>query len=224
VDTTLFHPDRRSVAMRRRLGARDDQVLVLHVGRLAAEKNLDVLADAFNLTATSLGARAVLAVAGDGPCVSRLRSRVPGLRTLGFLRPGELAQVYASADMCVFPSFTETCGLVALEAMASGTAVIAADAGGFPENIVHGRTGLLEDPRDAAGFARSIVRLALDPSLRHLLGAAGRRFAVTRDRAVEDDELLAQYAAVASDGKRAPMLLAPGLTHRWRQAPEGAPA
>ncbi|MEK7668716.1 MAG: glycosyltransferase, partial [Gemmatimonadota bacterium] len=167
------------------------------VGRLAAEKNLDVLAEAFTLVATSLGRRVALAVAGDGPRAARLYDRVPGLRKLGFLRPGELAQVYASAAVCVFPSFTETCGLVALEAMASATAVVAADAGGFAENLAHGRTGLLVDPHDAAGFALSIVRLALDPVQRHVLGAAARRLALTRDRALEDEDLLAQYGAFA---------------------------
>ena len=217
VDTAVFHPGRRSVAARRRLGVRDDQVLILHVGRLAAEKNLAVLADAFVLCAQALGPRAVFAVAGDGPSAHGLYRRLPETRKLGFIPVADLAEVYACADVCVFPSHTETCGLVALEAMASGVAVVAADAAGFPESIVHGRTGVLVPPHDARGFALEVVRLCLDPERRHLLGAAARRFAETRDSAAEDDDLLAQYAVVAR-------LRAPRNAPGWSAGREGAAA
>ena len=110
----------------------------------------------------------------------------------------------------MFPSHTETCGLVALEAMASGVAVVAADAGGFRESVVHGRTGLLVPPDDARGFAAAIVRLALDGDRRRTLGIAARRFAVTRDCAAEDADLLAQYAAVAGTPAPAPTALGAG--------------
>lgn len=224
VDTELFHPDRRSVAMRRRLGVRDGQVLILHVGRLAAEKNLDVLADAFCTADEALGPHAVFAIAGDGPSAHRLYRRHPGARRLGFLRPGELAQVYASADVCVFPSRTETCGLVALEAMASGVSVVAADAGGFRENVVHGRTGLLVEPSDARGFALAIVRLALDGVCRQTLGLAARRFAMTRDSVKEDGELLAQYAAVGWTPEPTPTARASRAASDWRREQEEAVA
>ena len=104
-----------------------------------------------------------------------------------------------------------------LEAMASGVAVVAADAAGFPESIVHGRTGVLVPPHDARGFALEVVRLCLDPERRHLLGAAARRFAETRDSAAEDDDLLAQYAVVAR-------LRAPRNAPGWSAGREGAAA
>ena len=88
------------------------------------------------------------------------------MRRLGFLPRQDLAKLYASADLCVFPSHTETCGLVALEAMASGLAVVAADAGGFRESITHRRSGLLVAPDDATGFASEILSLVVTPQRR----------------------------------------------------------
>jgi glycosyltransferase involved in cell wall biosynthesis len=115
---------------------------------------------------------------------------------LGFLPRQHLATLYASADVCVFPSHTETCGLVALEAMASGVAVIAADAGGFRESIHHGVTGMLVPPGDRHGYVEAIIELALDPASRLLLGAAARERALERDVEPEDAELLTRYAAL----------------------------
>ena len=224
VDTAVFHPERRSAAARRRLGVREDQVLILHVGRLAAEKNLGVLAEAFALSAQALGPRAVFAVAGDGPSAHRLYCRLPETRKLGFIPVAELADAYACADVCVFPSRTETCGLVALEAMASGAAVVAADAAGFPESIVHGRTGVLVAPHDGRGFALEIVRLCLDAERRQLLGAAARRFAETRDSAAEDDDLLSQYASVAGEPSLRTAGRALSPAPGWRSEEEGAAA
>lgn len=217
VDVRHFSPVNRDLATRRRFGARDDQVVVLHVGRLAPEKNLEVLAEAFTLAAEALGPRAVFVVAGDGPAARGLYRQAPFIRILGFLPPGELARVYASADLVVLPSRTETCGLVALEAMASGLPVIAADAGGFRESMVHGRTGVLVPPDDPRAIAAEIVRLGLDARARLFLGAAARTFAVTRDSAVEDADLLAQYAAAA----RAPGPA--GVPVHTRPAARGSP-
>ena len=97
----------------------------------------------------------------------------------------------------MLPSKTETCGLVALEAMASGLAVIAADAGGFRESITHGQTGRLVAPEDATGFAAEILSLAISPQRRAALGTAARAAAVARDVAPENLALLQQYAKVA---------------------------
>src|SRR5207342_567902 len=97
---------------------------------------------------------------------------------LGFLERDRLAEVYASADICVLPSRTETCGLVALEAMASGLAVVAADAGGFRESIAHNRTGRLVAPDDVTGFAVEILSLVISPQRRAEVAAAARAAAV----------------------------------------------
>jgi glycosyltransferase involved in cell wall biosynthesis len=222
VDVRHFSPVNRDLATRRRFGARDDQVVVLHVGRLAPEKNLGVLAQAFTLAAEALGPRAVFVVAGDGPAARALYRQASFVRILGFLPLGDLARVYASADIAVLPSRTETCGLVALEAMASGLPVIAADAGGFRESIVHGRSGILAPPDDPRAIAAEIARLGFDARARLFLGAAARNFAVTRDSAAEDADLLAQYAAAArapepAAAPRRTRPLTPGHP-RWRAA------
>jgi glycosyltransferase involved in cell wall biosynthesis len=193
VDTEQFHPERDRVRWRRRLRIRDGTVLVLHVGRLAPEKNLDVLIDAWSLAHATLGAQARFVIAGEGPLEARLEACLPWVTRLGFLDRDDLADLYAAADVCVLPSATETCGLVALEAMATGLAVIAADAGGFRESIHHDRTGLLAPATDARAFAAGLVTLALDRDRRLVLGAAARDFALTRAQTVEDDVLLAQY-------------------------------
>lgn len=198
VDTTHFHPDRRSAGWRRWLAGADDTAIVLHVGRLAPEKNIDVLATAWTAARERVGQRATFVLAGEGPEARRLLTRLPWVRQLGFLERGKLADVYASADICVLPSKTETCGLVALEAMASGLAVVAADAGGFRESITHGQTGMLVAPEDATGFAAEILSLVIAPQRRAALGTAARAAAVARDVAPENLALLQQYMAAAS--------------------------
>ena len=195
VDTTHFHPGRRSAGWRRWLAGGDDTAIVLHVGRLAPEKNIDVLAESWRAAHEGLGQRASFVLAGEGPETRRLLTHLPWVRQLGFLDRGQLADVYASADICVLPSRTETCGLVALEAMASGLAVVAADAGGFRESIDDGRSGVLVAPDDARGFAAEILSLVFSPHRRTELGAAARDTAVARDVSPENLDLLQHYAA-----------------------------
>jgi len=197
VDTTRFHPGKRDRVWRRGLGVEDGQVVVLHVGRLAPEKNLDVLFDAWRIAHEALADRAVFVVAGDGPRGRALEQALPWVKRFGFLDPDVLATVYASCDLCVLPSETETCGLVALEAMASGLPVIAANAGGLRESVRHERNGMLVPPHDAPGFAARIIESVLDlPRARHL-GAEARRTALARDLETENAELLRQYAELA---------------------------
>jgi glycosyltransferase involved in cell wall biosynthesis len=196
VDATFFRPDRRDVAWRREVGAAGRVPIVLHVGRLAAEKNLDVLVAAWVGARRALGDAAVFVVAGDGPRAARVRRALPWARHLGFLERRRLAALYASADLCVLPSASETCGLVALEAMASGLPVIAAAAGGLRESVEHGRSGLLVPPQEPGRFADAIVHLVRDADHRRILAAGAWRAAADRDVALEDQELLTQYSAL----------------------------
>src|SRR5207302_5940779 len=119
----------------------------------------------------ALGKRAVFLVAGEGPKAREIDRDLPWVRRLGFLDRSALAILYASADLCVLPSATETCGLVALEAMASGLTVIAADAGGFRESIRNDYNGLLIPSNDSLGFAARIVELSVDVARRRRIGA-----------------------------------------------------
>jgi glycosyltransferase involved in cell wall biosynthesis len=107
----------------------------------------------------------------------------------------DLADLYADADLFVFPSRTETCGLVVLEAMASGLPVIAANEGGVRENLRTGINGLALPGGDAAAFAAAIEELAVDGQQRHAMGQAARAFALARDWARELDALEPLYAA-----------------------------
>jgi glycosyltransferase involved in cell wall biosynthesis len=193
VDTTWFHPRRRSEARRAGLGAAD-RVLVLHVGRLAVEKDVDTLVSAFQSAHTALGDRAVFCVAGDGPRASAVREALPFGRHLGFLPRHTLADLYADADLFVFPSPTETCGLVALEALASGVPVIGANAGGVLESVRDGLTGALVPAGDPRAFSAAIERLTMDDEQRGAMCQAARGFAVGRDWSRELDELEAAYA------------------------------
>jgi len=202
VDTRLFQPGRRDLGWRRWLAGGDDTAVVLHVGRLAREKNLDVLIEAWHTAHGALGQRATFVAAGEGPLARDIESELPFVRMLGFLPRQHLATLYASADLCVFPSHTETCGLVALEAMSSGVSVVAADAGGFRESVRHGVTGLLVPPSDAHGYVEAIIELACEPARRLLFGAAARERALARDVAPENEELLTRYAGLIGVAER----------------------
>ena len=210
VDTAQFDHRRRDPAFRDRLGVPYGAALVLHVGRLAAEKNLDVLVEAWTIAHGQLGDAAAFVFAGDGPVARRCAAAMPWAIHLGFLHVEVLAALYASADLCVLPSRTETCGLVALEAMASGLPVVAADAGGFRESVTHGLTGFLVAPDDARGFAAAIARLVLDAGLRRRMSEDARLAAVARSADEENERLLDEYAVAAG---RTPM-----EDRQWRAA------
>jgi len=202
VDTAAFHPERRNSTWRRCLGIPNDVPAVLHVGRLAPEKNLDVLAEAWCTVHERLGARVAFVLAGEGPEAYALGRRMPWVHRLGFLERDALADVYAASDVCTLPSRTETCGLVALEAMASGVPVVAADAGGFRDTIVSGESGLLVPAVNATAFADAITALIERPDRRAAMGRAARRAAESRDVEVGNAELLEQFAEAAGQPLR----------------------
>lgn len=199
VDSTLFSPQRRSEARREAMGARG-RTLVLYVSRLAVEKDVDTLIFAFQRVQQRLAAAACFAVAGDGPRSADVRAALPFAIHRGFLGRTELADLYADADLFVFPSRTETCGLVVLEAMASGLPVIAANEGGVRESLRNGINGLALPAGDAAAFAAAVEELAADGQQRHAMGQAARAFAVARDWERELDALEPLYAGALSGG------------------------
>jgi len=172
VDSELFHPNRRSMAMRNRLtNGRPERKLLLTVSRLAPEKNVGFLAYLLREFPD-----ACLAIVGDGPARAELERRFNGLdaRFVGYLKGAELASAYASADAFVYASETETMGNVVLEAMACGCAAVVPNAGGIPNLVSHGNTGFLYRPRDvqdAAQWTRSILS---DGAIRTQIGMAAR--------------------------------------------------
>lgn len=156
VDSTLFAPSAKSAEMRDVLsGGEPEKPLLLYVGRLSAEKEVSKLRD---VLAALPGAR--LAIVGDGPVRQELERHFKGTATvfMGYLRGEELAKAYASADLFVLPSKTETLGLVLLEAMAAGCPVVACRAGGVPDAVQDGVTGFLFEADDADGLVHTVER------------------------------------------------------------------
>lgn len=153
VDSQLFHPRRRSMVVRHRWGLSEGDLAVLYVGRLAQEKNLDLLARTFAYLQAQHPQRLIrLIVIGDGTRRSDLQRQVPDAIFCGALRGEALAEHYASGDIFVFPSLTETFGNVVLEAQASGLAVVAYDEAAAAQHIRHGHSGALAMPGDEAAF------------------------------------------------------------------------
>jgi glycosyltransferase involved in cell wall biosynthesis len=166
VDTQLFRPDRRSEALRAQWGATANSLVLLVVGRLAAEKNLDMVLRAFEAMQAA-HPDVKLVFVGDGPLRESLRQRCPQAVFAGMRRHEELATYYASADLFLFPSVTETFGNVTIEALASGLPVLAFDTAAAADWVRHEANGWLvplgDDeayPALAAGLARDPARLA----------------------------------------------------------------
>jgi glycosyltransferase involved in cell wall biosynthesis len=167
VHTELFRPELASQAMRSRLSqGHPEAPLLLYIGRLSAEKEVDRIKPVLEAIP---GAR--LALVGDGPYREELEVHFEGTLThfVGYLGGEELASAYASADAFIFPSRTETLGLVLLEAMAAGCPVVAANAGGIPDIVTDGVNGFLFDPQVEAGAIQATQRLLAARAERELL-------------------------------------------------------
>ncbi len=172
VDTRLFSPERRSLKLRREWGLRDDQLAVIHVGRLAAEKNLELAVRAFRaIQVERPDARFVWV--GDGPSRAPLQAQNPDFIFCGMQRGEALAAHYASGDLFLFPSITETFGNVTLEAMASGVPAVAFDYGAAREHLCD-NCGRRVPFRDDAAFVAAAVELARDESVRHPMRTTAR--------------------------------------------------
>lgn len=199
VDTMRFHPRHRSTPLRGVYVRRDDTFLFLHVGRLAAEKGVDVILNAFARARAQLPAGAAhLVIAGAGPRADALR--LLGSDDVTFVgnldRERILPRLYASADAFVFASVTETLGLVVLEAMASGLPVIATTAGGVADHLRDGVNGVAVPAGNADAMARAMVALVLDRGRAITLGGGARETAEALDWSRELDRLDASYRAM----------------------------
>ena len=149
---------------------------MLYVGRVSMEKNLHLLAEAF-LKLRAQHPQANLIVAGDGPYTAQMRTLLEGqgTRFTGYLTGEELAVLYASCDIFVFPSTTDTFGNVVLEAQASGLPVIVTGRGGPRENVEHGVTGLVAGDEGSEGLYRAMAALVRDEAGRLRMGRAARK-------------------------------------------------
>jgi glycosyltransferase involved in cell wall biosynthesis len=207
VDLALFHPARRARSVLARHGIEDAGPVVLYVGRLSREKNLDALNTAW---AAVRQARpdAHLLVVGEGPQPNAVSGA--GVHATGPLFGDELATVFASADLFAFPSETETFGNVVVEAAASGLPSVVAAAGAAHEHVLEGVTGEVIDGGNPATLAAAIVRLLDDPDRRAQMGRAARAHALGYDleravratweiyRGIMGDRVVAMPAAIGA--------------------------
>ncbi|HEX8490633.1 MAG TPA: glycosyltransferase family 1 protein, partial [Chthoniobacterales bacterium] len=179
LDTDLFNPTRRDLAFFRGSGTNGAEIRLLYVGRISREKDLDVLVAAYRKVRAQ-GHPVRLYVVGHGPYSEALAAALPDAVFLGYLTGEPLAKAYASADVFVFPSTTDTFGNVVIEAQASGLPVIVSDLGGPKELVEDGVSGIVTKAHDADDFARAINRLAGDVKLRARMGEKARQSVVDR--------------------------------------------
>jgi glycosyltransferase involved in cell wall biosynthesis len=196
VDLQQFAPHFRSPALRERLGAAALPIL-LFVGRLVREKNLDDLAAAVQVL-RERNHRFQLVLVGDGPMRAELEARLPWAHFAGHQEGADLARWYASADLFVFPSTTETFGNVTLEAFASGLPVVAANCGGARDLVVPGVTGLLARPADPVSFADRVELLLQNPGHRIRMGLRALEWARHFRWPEVNERLLQSYARVVA--------------------------
>ena len=173
VDTGLFTPERRNNSWRAQFGG-GSKPIVLFVSRLVWEKDLRILASAYQQLKTKRNDFEMVIV-GDGHARTEFEQMMPGAHFLGYQSGVTLAESFASADIFVFPSTTETFGLVTLEAMASGVIPVAAKMGGATEIIEEGISGLFAKPLDGADLAQKVEWLLDHPNVRQTMSQQAHR-------------------------------------------------
>lgn len=197
VVTELFNPGRRSMAWRQNLGIADDEIVITFISRLVMEKGLDTYAEVLEgLAAKGIKHRSL--IVGDGPARKELEKRLPNTLFLGHQTGDALATAYASSDIFLFPSETETFGNVTLEAMASGVPAVCANATGSRSIIRDGITGYLAEPRNTASFLQYVEKLATDNDLRKKMGQLSLKRAQEFDWPVILAKMDAYYNGVIS--------------------------
>jgi glycosyltransferase involved in cell wall biosynthesis len=195
IDRQRYSPEHRDDALRQAVSPDGDPIL-LYVGRLVREKDLADLVEATHRL-EARGQRFRLALVGAGPMEAELRARLPHAHFAGYQQGEALSRWYASADLFVFPSTTETFGNVLLEAFASGLPVVAAARGGVQDLVRRGRNGLLVEPHDGAGLADAVEAIIRNPGYAAQLRRGALLTARRYDWTDVNRRLLQSYARVA---------------------------
>jgi glycosyltransferase involved in cell wall biosynthesis len=180
LDTVLFSPKQRDETFWERYGKEPDEIGLLYVGRISKEKNLDIaIAAANKLRGENLPVRFL--VVGDGPYLKELKRSAPEACCTGYLEGRELAKAYASGDIFVFPSTTDTFGNVVMEAQASGLPAVVSDRGGPRELVENGVDGFVTRALDSGSFANAVRQLVVDAALRAQMGNRAQQRVQKRD-------------------------------------------
>ncbi|MBP3965723.1 glycosyltransferase family 4 protein [Paenibacillus lignilyticus] len=202
MDTKSFHPNVDKAALLAQYQIPKDRFIVLYVGRLAPEKNVDCAIAAFAKFKREVCNDATFVIAGDGPSMNTLKQQAAreGISTcfLGFTAMPALQQWYAAADVMLFPSPTETFGNVVLEAMACGTPVICADTGGVVDTVVHEWNGLRCEAGNADAFRSALERMYRNPELRKRFTARGLAHSLRQSWDAIFEELLMRFRQAES--------------------------
>ncbi len=196
IDVDRFHPEKAMPILEERFDIHDRAPRLLYVGRVSREKNLPVLCQAY-LDLLSRGIEARLIVAGDGPYREEMEQTLAGAPAVftGYLGGDDLPALYASSDLFVFPSTTDTFGNVVLEAQACGIPVLVTDEGGPHENMVPGETGAIVAGNDATALADGMAELLRDRSRLTAMGAASREYMANRGFREAFEQLWDMYIA-----------------------------
>ncbi len=199
IDLDAFDPALRDPGLRESLGGDETTPVLLMVSRLVKEKDLeDLIGLDHELRSRGTSFRFVLV--GDGPMRDELEAALPQAHFAGQLTGAELARWYASADVFIFPSTTETLGNVVLEALASGLPAVVVDQGGPQDLINDGETGFIAPAKDIASIADRLQPLLEDETLRVRMGGEARRSARGRDWRIINRGLINSYRALLRDG------------------------
>jgi glycosyltransferase involved in cell wall biosynthesis len=196
VDRDVFNAERRDMAWRRSLGIGDDEPVIGFVGRVVAEKGLDIFADTIDrLTARRVPHRVL--VIGEGPARAWFEQRLPDARFTGYQMGTDLGRAVASLDMLFNPSVTESFGNVTLEAMACGVPVVAADAAGSTSLLEDGVNGRLIRPGATHSFADALAEYCVDAAMRRAAGTTGLEAAAAYGWDQVNSALLEGYLRIA---------------------------
>jgi phosphatidylinositol alpha 1,6-mannosyltransferase len=198
VDTDLFHPEKRSVEWRKKHGFSEEHQVVTFVSRLVWEKDLRTFVDVVQkMQERKANVRSM--IVGDGPAYEELQKMLPETVFTGFLTGEELATAYASSDLFLFPSDTETFGNVTLEAMSCGLPCVVADATGSKSLVEPGVNGLLASPRDADAFYCRVEQILSDREMMNTMREASRQKALAYAWENVNSELLNNYHQALSE-------------------------
>lgn len=200
IDLARFSPAHRSPELRARAGADDATPLLLMVSRLVKEKDMADLVEMDRIL-RQRGNTHRLVLVGDGPMRGELQAALPHAHFAGHQGGEELARWYASGDVFVFPSTTETFGNVVLEAQASGLPAVVVDRGGPPDLVQPGVTGFIARPNDPVDLASRCEALLRDPALAARMGRQAREAARERDWAAINGRLVESYRAVVHENR-----------------------